>query len=467
MIQNLLTRRRGLVAALATLAALFSSLTTAQAGLPGPQPGSPDSGDSLFPHQGNGGYDVDSYAIRLTWTRPNHIEAVTRVHAVASQDLSSFNLDLYKLTIRNITVDGDDAVFSHAGSEVAITPSAPIATGSEFTVRVQYHGRPTTYVDPDGSADGWIKTGDGATVLSEPVGAMTWFPNNDTPRDKATVDVRVTAPRQLEVVSNGRLRGVTTAPHTRSWHWQSQDQIAPYLMSVSIGQYDQVLGKTRNGIPLRSYFDPTMGGKRLAARLPKMLGYWQKLFGPYPFESGGIIIDDVPVGYALEVQTRPVFPYIPDTATLVHELAHQWFGDSVTPVDWSDIWLNEGFATYAEWLWEARTHPRAPQRHFRNLYDGNPDNGAFWNGIVAAPGDPANMFRTNVVYLRGAMALQALRITIGDDDFFTLLHRWPTVYREGNATTAQLQAMAQNISGQNLTILFDDWLYTEGKPPAL
>jgi aminopeptidase N len=464
MMPKVRTRCRALVVAVVAVTAL-SPYLTAQAGDFDPQPGSPDSGDTLFPHQGNGGYDVDSYFIRLTWTRPNHIEAVTNIHAVATQDLSSFNLDLYKLTILDIEVDGDEAGFSRAGSDVTITPAAPIPAGSEYSVRVHYAGRPTTYVDPDGSPDGWIKTPDGATVLSEPVGAMTWFPNNNTPRDKAFVSVRVTAPKKLEVVSNGRLNGVKTTKHTRSWHWQALDQIAPYLVTVSIGQYDEVLGRTKSGIPLRSYFDPTVGGNRLAAQLPKILGYWQKLFGKYPFRSAGMIIDDVPVGYALEVQTRPVFPYVPGTGTFVHELAHQWFGDSVTPVDWSDIWLNEGFATYAEWLWQARTHPRVPQRQFNRLYD-NPANSTFWDGIVSSPGDPADMFDTSLIYLRGAMAVQALRITIGDDDFFTLLHRWPTVYREGNATTAKLQTMAQNISGQNLNVLFDDWLRAAGKPPA-
>jgi aminopeptidase N len=158
-----------------------------------------------------------------------------------------------------------------------------------------------------------------------------------------------------------------------------------------------------------------------------------------------------------------VFDFVPDTATLVHELAHQWFGDSVTPADWSDIWLNEGFATYAELLWRARTHPAYPHRVFTRLYRTHSRSDPFWQIPVTRPGDPARLFG-EAVYTRGAMALEALRIRIGSSDFLRLLKRWATLHRHGTATTRDFRALAERVSGRRLGHLFHVWLDVGAKP---
>jgi aminopeptidase N len=438
----------------------------AQRGTPA-TPGSPDSGDSLFPHQGNGGYDVQHYAITLRWRGSGSITAVARIRAVATQALSAFNLDLRRLKVDTVTVRGTGAGFSGpTGQELTITPASPIPDGQTFRTVIAYHGKPRFLTDPDGSADGWIPTPDGATVLSEPIGSMTWFPNNDTPSDKATYAVRVTAPSSKTVASNGRLVKKTPGgSHMTTWSWRETDPMASYLATVSIGDYNTVTGTSRRGVPMRSFIDASMSGRHTARHVGGVVDFLSTKFGPYPFTSAGIIVDNVTVGYSLEVQTRPVFPFDPGVGGLLaHELAHQWFGDSVSLSDWSDIWLNEGFATYAEWLWRARTQPNAPARTFRSLWHDNAPGSPFWDGIVAQPATPADLFDTNTVYQRGAMTLEALRLTIGGADFFALVHRWTNRLGGQNGTTGRFQAMAENVSGQDLDALFDAWLHNPGRP---
>jgi aminopeptidase N len=458
-------RSAAITAVSAALCVGLAASPTATAVAPSarPSPGSPDSGDSLFPHQGNGGYDTRHYSIRLAWRPAGTIRAMTAVTARATQPLSAFNLDLKGLNVRSVRVDGSTAAFRRAGSELTITPRAPIRNHAPFTTVVRYSGTPHWLIDPDGSRDGWVPTPDGVTVVGEPIGAMTWFPNNDTLRDKARYAISVTAPKSLTVEANGRLVGTTTHRHTRTWSWRENDEMSSYLASISIGTYDVVHARTASGVRADSYLDPTMGGRKFAHRVPRVIDRWEALFGPYPFTSTGIVIDNVPVDYALEVQTRPVFAFVPGMGTLVHELAHQWFGDSVTPKDWSDIWLNEGFATYAQWLWAAQTKPGYPRKQFLDLYRHHGAGDSFWAIPVAQPGTGANLFG-NAVYTRGAMALQALRMRIGSEPFLRLLKRWPALHDEGNATTGELKHLAERLSGASLDHFFRVWLYTAAKP---
>jgi aminopeptidase N len=433
-------------------------------------PGSPDSGDSLFPHQGNGGYDVEHYAIALRWRLDGEITATVGITAVATQPLSAFNLDLRGLTVDSVAVAGVDADFTGpTDDELTITPASPLQDGQTFRTVIAYHGTPHYLTDPDLSPDGWIATPDGATVMSEPIGSMTWFPNNNTPSDKATYAITVTAPSGKTVASNGRLIGQSVNPspaNTTTWSWRETDPMASYLATVSIGRFRVVTGKSRRGVHLRSFVDPQMRARATAESVGGVVDFLARQFGAYPFTSSGIIVDDVPVGYALEVQTRPVFPFDPGVGgVLAHELAHQWFGDFVSVSDWSDIWLNEGFATYTEWLWHARKHPGAPGRAFHALYVNNGPHTDFWDGVVAQPATAADLFDGNIVYLRGAMALQALRMTIGTKDFFALLHRWTHRLGDGNGTTAHFEALAEHVSGQDLDGLFEDWLHSSGRPP--
>ena len=338
-----------------TMAPAAASPVTASA-VTGPQ----TSGDSLFPRIGNRGYNVRHYSIKLTYESSGSIRATTTITAIASKRLSSFSLDLEGLTVGRVVVDGRTAAYNHLGAKLVVTPRTPV-TG-RFIVAVSYAGTPKPHIDPDDALDGWIPSSDGATVVSEPVGAMTWFPNNNTPRDKATFTIAVNVPKHLEVAGSGDLAGRRRHGARTTWVWRQSRPMATYLAMISIGDYDVYHStmKTATGrkLPVWSFIEPSLGSlASQRALIPKIIRFEERRFGRYPFGSTGIVVKNLDVDYSLETQNRPVFDAtvddLPDTASLVHELAHQWYGDSVTPKDWGDIWLNEGFATYAEWWWAA------------------------------------------------------------------------------------------------------------------
>jgi aminopeptidase N len=204
------------------------------------------------------------------------------------------------------------------------------------------------------------------------------------------------------------------------------------------------------------------------ARTPEIVDYLETVFGPYPFDAlGGIVVSDHRIGFALENQTRPIYPggvFLrggDPTWLLAHELAHQWFGDSVSVHDWSEIWLNEGFATYAEWLWDEHRGIRSAQDTFDAIYDRAPSS--LWRVPPAAPGKD-ELFGESV-YARGGMALHALRMTVGDDAFFRILREWAARNKDATATTAEFVALAGTISGAQLDRLFQEWLYGTERPP--
>ena len=433
----------------------------------GPVPGSTRSGDSLFPFAGNGGYDVRHYRVLLGYRpRANRIDAVTTVRARAPHALSSFSLDLSGLHVQRVLVDGRSARFTRHGHELVVTPATPVR--GAFTASVSYGGHPLRHTDPDQSSEGWIRTPDGATALGEPVGTMTWIPVNNTPRDKARYTIKVTAPARLAVASNGVL--VRRIRHERvvTWTWRERVPMASYLAMVSIGRY-RVFGSsmrsvTGRRIPVWSFVERSLPAQRRARRLlPRIIRFEERHFGPYPMRSVGIVAHRLDVGYALETQDRPVFPGRVPAIVLVHELAHQWYGDSVTPRDWVDIWLNEGFATYTEWLWRGAHGGPSPSRIFHRLYRKNGPQAKLWSPAPASFSDPADLFGSPV-YERGAMTLQALRDKVGSRDFFRILRTWARQHRHSGASTREFIALSEKISGQRLDTLFKDWLFTPSRP---
>jgi aminopeptidase N len=444
-------------------------------------PGSPGAGDPFFPLAGNGGYEVRHYSLRLAYEPQNNaLDARAVISARATQDLSRFNLDLRGLHVGRVTVGGDPAAFKREGQELVITPAAGIRRGRAFEVAVDYQGHPNPIIDPDKSKDGWIPTDDGAFVVNEPQGSPSWYPANDTPKDKATYDFAITVPEGHTAIANGLLAGTTDNGETTTWRWRASDPTAPYLATATNGVFETDFTTPLGELPEYNAVDPQTrpGGskdpnpqlawQRLALNGPAV-DLFSELYGPYPFESVGGVVDWAPnVFYSLESQTRPMYWRVPSESTVVHEIAHMWFGDSVTPEIWPDIWLNEGFATWSEWIWSERTGGPSAAQTFDDLYATPEDSDAgqdLWFPAPAALPGPAELFHTPV-YDRGAMTLQALRERVGDAVFFQIMRTWYEENRNGNVTTADFIALAERVTGQQLDQFFEVWLYEEGRPES-
>jgi aminopeptidase N len=387
------------------------------------------------------------------------------IRARAERPLSSFSLDLQGLRVSGVHVDGRSASYARRGHELVVTPARPVR--GRFDTTVTYGGRPQHHIDPDNTSEGWITTVDGATTVNEPVGAMTWFPVNNTPRDKARYTFVATAPSRLAVAANGDLVRRVGHERTTTWTWRQRAPMSSYLAMVSFGRYRVQHSHMRlvsgRRIPVWSFVDRRLPSQRAARMLlPEVVRWAERRFGAYPFGSSGLVADKLDVGYALETQNRPVFPGPVSTLDLVHELAHQWYGDSVTPRDWGDIWLNEGFATYAEWLWQAGHGGPSAEDTFRRLYRKYGEGASFWKPAPVELTDPADLF--GPAYQRGAMTLQVLRDRVGTRDFFTILRAWARQHRHSTASTAQFVALSERIARKDLQSLFHDWLHAPSRP---
>ncbi|WP_424534495.1 M1 family metallopeptidase [Sphaerisporangium viridialbum] len=431
--------------------------------------GTPSIGDPYFPGQGNGGFDVQHYDITFSYeTAGRRIDAVTTITAVATEDLDQFDLDFRGPEITSLTVNGHRADFRRDGQELVVTPRPKLKEGKPFTVVVKYAGTPPVITDPDESIEGWVPTDDGVFVPGEPQGSTAWYPGSDHPTDKATFTFHVTVPEGITAVGNGQLLSQTTKNGRTTFVWDSTEPMATYLATMTIGNFQVTQSATPSGIPVYTAVDPRLATQSAAtvARIPDIIEYFSTIFGPYPFASAGAIVDRAPnVGYALESQTKPIFSSAPSLGTMAHEIAHQWYGDSVSLSRWSDIWLNEGFATYAQWLWTEHNGGATAQQTFSSSSNyGRAATSSFWQTVTTDPG-PVDMFG-NVPYNRGAMTLHALRGKIGDTAFFRLLKDWATEHRYGNVSTADFVRQAQEVSGMDLTNFFDVWLNQKGKPSA-
>jgi aminopeptidase N len=441
-----------------------------------PAPGAAGIGDSYFPDYGNGGYDVAHYDIHLRYfPDTDTLTGTTTILATATQDLSSFDLD-FVLKVSSIQVNNRAATFVRSGDhELIVTPARPIASGADMTVVVTYSDVPSTHVAAGFTA--WTRTADGALAVGEPEIAWWWFPSNDHPLDKATYDVGILVPDSVQVIANGVQPSAPVAELQgwHRWYWRQTSPAATYLESLVIGKYDINTDVSEDGTPIVTAYSTSLGANDGAARSSvertnEILNWESTIFGPYPFTArGGVVVPSNSLGFALESESRPVFDGAfwrrgANTSVVVHENAHQWFGDSVSVADWKHIWLNEAFATYAEWLWSEKNGDGTAQEIATSMYNSIAPDNAFWQILPADP-TPAHEFN-NAVYDRGGMGLQALRNAVGDDTFFLILKTWATTHKFGNGTTDQFIALSNAISGKNLSAVFNTWLFTKGKPAA-
>jgi aminopeptidase N len=336
-------------------------------------------------------------------------------------------------------------------------------------VVVTYGGETTRPTDVEGALYGWVTTPDGAMVVSEPEGSMTWYPVSDHQRDKATYSFEITVPAGKTAVANGLPVGEpVTANGETTWSWDAPDQQASYLTTASVGDFEQrPTATSASGVPILDFVDANITGNALTttnaslALQARMIDFFESRFGPYPFNSYGSIVDDDTVFYALETQTRPVYSRSASQGTVAHELAHQWLGNAVSPDTWQYIWLNEGWATYASWMWAEENGGLTAQQAFANWY-APARTATYWALPIGDPG-PLGLFATQV-YNRGAGTLHALRVKVGDEAFFAATREWLRRYDDSTGTTDDFIAVFEEESGQDLSAFFHTWLFAPEKP---
>ena len=686
--------RRSRLAGVAAIALVLLLPAQVAAGHPRFSPGAPGAGDPYFPLDGNGGYDVTHYDLAFKFDpATGAIDSVATITAVATQNLSSFDLDLYGLDVRSIKVNKKTAAFSRSGQELIITPAVGIRKASSFTTVVRYSGVTSPLVDLVMGMYGVVPSEDGVVMVGQPHSAATWFPVNDHPADAASYSFEITVPAGLQAVANGVPGKTSRSGGWTTWSWNATDPMASYQVAVAIGEFDISTHNAR-GLKIMDAIDPDLfvraftitdgtkaaysgaaarsAYKRLShvidvpgsggslafdtgrdiesswdfffvevhtvgaddwttlpayddtghevtsddpglfcvwenpfsnlhpflahyetfrddpsddldpvcdphgttgewhaatgasqgperwnvdlsayrgrsvevsltymsdayshgvmaiddvavstgqgttsfeddmdplggwtvsgppvgspgnandwttvgqdalpesvgtvaaqtfAREPEIIKFLSDEFGPYPFKTAGGIVDDGEVAFAIETQTRPVYArvYFKDPAiaadAVIHEMAHQWFGNSVRLARWQDLWLNEGFAVYAEWLWSEHEGGLTPQAYFDDLTTTIAPDDPWWQLAIGDPGT-ADLF-DGQVYDRGALTLHALRLRVGDTAFFRILKTWTRTKAGQAVTTPQFIALAEKISHQDLDAFFDAWLYTAGYP---
>jgi aminopeptidase N len=427
-------------------------------------PGTLDPPDPYYPSLGNRGYDAEHYDLAVAYDpKSGELRGDATIRAHATGALRRFDLDLIGFDVSRVTVDGKPARSSRTDTELRVRPRTPIAKGSPFTVRVRYAGVPSAGQIPGvGAPNGWLVTNDGAATLGEPDGSRRWFPGNDHPSDKATFTFSVTVPTPLVAVANGVLEGKVANGDQTVWTWNETAPMTTYLAQLAIGDYELRDEPAVDGVAIRNALTPDVADRAgtAASATPEMLRFLSSWFGKYPFSTYGIIVPDGgPRGIAFEAQTFSIVaadlfrdPSV-SSAILAHELAHQWFGDWVSPATWDETWLNEGFATYAEWLWEDHAV-------------GVPLAGEVERAISAvnrSPGiatdDPGidEMFGY-APYERGALTLHALRLEVGDATFAEILRTYLDRFGGKTATTEDFVRVANQVAGRNLTPFLRPWL---------
>ncbi len=418
--------------------------------------------DPYVPGHGDLRYRVHHYDLDIAYKHAtNHVTGRAVLDLVIERPTTAIDLDLYALTVSRLSVTGVAVRrWTHRRGRVTVELSREVAPGERLTVTVAYQGVPRPVPGPGGGA-GWEELADGVIVASQPHGSPSWFPCNDRSSDKASYRIAVTAGNAYTVVANGALAERRQRSSRTTWVYEQSEPMATYLATVQIGRYawSEVASSS---VPVAIAHPPALAATVRAAfaRQAEMLEVFTRAFGPYPFDRYAVVVTADDLEIPLESQSLSTFGanYARTDwnaqRLIAHELSHQWFGNSLTAARWHDIWLHEGFACYAEWIWSQESGGMSTDRqaatHWARLAASAQDL------VLGDPG-PTDMFDDRV-YKRGALLLHAVRRTIGDQAFFALLHRWVDAYRYASVTTGDFVTMAELVSGRSLRGLFTAWV---------
>lgn len=447
--------------------------------------------DSKYPAFGNPAIDVLSYKLDLKWE-----PLAKRLRGTATLDIrpvssaSSFWLNLGKpLQVSGVQVGPTPADpttdptagltstndFTHIGRR--LTVSYPVVADEPVTVVIAYSGTPATAQAPTSRGDlqtlGWHGTSDGQVwTMQEPYGAYTWYPVNDQPSDKAMYTVSLNVPDKFVGVSNGELVSRQQVGSREVTSFSNSQPMASYLMTVAIGPYRRYTQTGPNGLPL-TYWYPRGQSSLLTPlkKTPGALQFLESRLGPYPFDRAGVVV--VPAKSAIETQTLITLGAATYKGgnqnvreTVLHELAHSWYGDSVTPTDWSDLWMNEGFAMWEEIQYSVAKHWRT-WSSWKDADNGFTRNDDWWRYLYGPPGSyKSGQFAQINVYYCTVLMLNQLRLKVGDPTFDKMLRDWPTQHADSNANRADYVSFADAESGQSLGSFFDAWLNGSRTPTS-
>jgi aminopeptidase N len=480
-----LLMRRALIAVLAILLIAAAPVAAAP-----PSPGAPGLGDRLFPLLGNGGYDTLHYNLDLRYETSDpsqSVDGTVTIFARATQSLSQFNLDFAGESVGSVSVNGRTASWTRDDGELVITPKRPLAKNRKFVVKVSDFVAVPTEPSDDPTSTGFFVTPDGSATAPQPDLAHLIFPSNDHPSDKASYSFRFDVPSDVIAVANGVPTGRRERDGRSYWSYVQRQPMATELVQLAVGKYDLLWAGRHRGVPIRNVIAHSLRsvGDPAVALTPEHLDWMTARAGGYPFDLYGSLIVDATLGFALETQTISLYDKVWFTEygqgtwdpTMLHELSHEWFGNSVSPDTWSDLWLNEGHASWYEFVYAEEkgflaedttgypddTGHATLEELMRAVYA----HGDEWradDGPVAAPSSADTLFAFQR-YHGGALVLYALREEIGARAFDRLEREYVQRFRGESVGTDDFIALASKVAHRDLSDFLGDWLYGTTTPP--